>query len=386
MKKATQRHTKQHNSRLILKTIYTAGGISRADIARNTGLTRTTVSTIVSDLMQDGLVGELGIGPSAGGKPPIVLGLLENARQFICLDLSKDPLQGALVNLRGQIVKRIEMPLNGRLGNTALNLVTKFVNQLRECSTATILGIGIGSPGLVDTQNGIIKEAVNLSWHNVPLKSVIEAEQDLPVYVANDSHLAALAEYSFGGSHIRNLVLIKTGLGIGSGIVINGQLYHGAGGNAGEIGHVTVGQHGAQCSCGNIGCLEAIASMQAIMAQAQAIPVDQWQAAKPTTWDEFCIAVHQGDATAQKLASAAGDYIGMAAANLVGILNIREIVIAGAMVSLGDALITAVCHRMHQNVIPGVAEQTTVKFTNLGADLVLQGASALILTHQLGVI
>ena len=386
MKKATRQHTKQHNSRLILKTIYDADSISRAQIARNTGLTRATVSSIVSNLMHDGLVGEMGVGPSAGGKPPTFLGVVENARQLICLDLSKDPFQGALINLRGQIVERIEMPLNGRFGNTALNLVTQLVDQLRKCSTTPVLGIGIGSPGLVDTRNGIIKKAVNLSGQDVPLKSLIEAQQDLPVFVANDSHMAALAEYSFGRNDARNLVLIKTGRGIGAGIVINGQLYHGAGGNAGEIGHVTVDRHGAQCSCGNIGCLEAIASVQAIMEQAQSISDDQWQTSKPATWDAFCTAVCQGDPTAQQLVSNAGKYIGIAVANLAGILNIRDIVIAGAMVPLGDRLITAVCQQMHHYVLPAIAEQTTVSFTSLGADLALLGASALILNHRLGVI
>jgi len=386
MKKATRQHTKQHNSRLILKTIYNAHGISRADIARNTGLTRATVSSIVSDLMHDGLVNETGVGPSAGGKPPIFLSVVENARQLICLDLSKDPLQGALINLRGQIVERIEMPLNGRFGSTALDLVTQLVNQLRECSTTPVLGIGIGSPGLVDTRNGIIKKAVNLSWQDVPLKSLIEAQQDLPVFVANDSHMAALAEYSFGSNDTRNLVLIKTGRGIGAGIVLNGQLYHGEGGNAGEIGHVTVLRHGAQCSCGNFGCLEAIASVQAIMEQAQAIAADQWQSPKPTTWNAFCAAVRQGDPTAQQLVSTAGEFIGIAVANLVGILNIRHIVIAGAMVPLGEGLLTAVCQQMHHYVLPAIAEQTTVSFTSLGADLTLLGASALILNHRLGVI
>ncbi|KAA3657204.1 MAG: ROK family transcriptional regulator [Chloroflexi bacterium] len=386
MKKATRQHTKQHNSRLILKTIYVAGGISRADIARDTGLTRATVSTIVSELIKDGLIGETGVGPSAGGKPPIYLSVLDDARHIICLDLSKDPLQGALVNLRGKIVERIEMALNGRSGTIALDLVLDLVAQLRECTPKPVLGIGIGSPGLVDTQNGIIKKAVNLSWQDIPLKSLLEEKQDLPVYLANDSHMAALAEYSFGSNDTNNLVLIKTGRGVGAGIVINGQLYHGVGGNAGEIGHVTVDPHGAQCSCGNFGCLEAVASVQAILKQAQAIPDQQWQSGKPSSWEAFCKAVHQDDPTAQQLVTTAGEYIGIAVANLVGILNIRDVVIAGAIVPLGHGLITAVCQQMHRSVLPAVAEQTTVKFTSLGADLALLGASALILNHQLGVI
>lgn len=386
MKKATRQHTKQHNSRLILKTIYTAHGISRADIARNTGLTRATVSSIVSALIKDELVGETGVGPSAGGKPPIFLGVLENARQLICLDLSKDPFQGALVNLRGKILQRIEMPLNGRSGKDALDLVFQLVSKLRERCTTPVLGIGIGTPGLVDTHNGIIRNAVNLAWQDIPLKSLLEDQQALPVFVANDSHLAALAEYSFGSNNTNNMVLIKTGRGIGAGIVLNGQLYYGEGHGAGEIGHVTVLENGAQCSCGNTGCLEAVAGVQAIMDRVQAVSAAQWQGAKPATWVAFCDAARQSDPAAQQLIATAGEYIGTAVAYLVGILNVRHIVIGGAMVPLGDGLLTAVRHQMQQRVLPAIAEQTSVSYTSLGTDLVLLGASALILNHRLGVI
>lgn len=386
MKKATRQHTKQHNERLILKTIYNANGISRADIARDTGLTRATVSTIVSHLMDDGLVDETGVGQSAGGKPPIFLGVQKDARQLLCIDLSNDPFQGALINLRGELTERVTVDVNGRSAQAAIDLVLQLVDQLNLVSDSPILGIGIGTPGLVDTKQGIVQIAVNLDWQNVPLKQILEEKYNLPVFVANDSHLAALAEYSFGGHDTNNLVLIKTGRAVGSGIVLNGQLYFGEGFGAGEIGHVTVVDDGPLCTCGNRGCLEEVVRVSGILHQAVDTADDAWTTTKPVSWADFCDAVQKNEAIAQQIVSKTGSYLGNAVANLVGILNMRHIVIAGELAALGDGLVTAVSNQMKQRVLPTMAAQTTVYTTKLGDDLVLLGASAMILNERLGVI
>lgn len=386
MKKATRQHTKQHNKRLILKTIYNANGISRADIARDTELTRATVSTIVSHLMDDGLVDETGVGQSAGGKPPIFLGVQKDARQLLCIDLSNDPFQGALINLRGELVERVTVDVNGRSAKAALDLVLQLVDQLKDTSDSPILGIGIGTPGLVNTKQGIVQIAVNLDWEAVPLKQILEEKYDLPVFVANDSHLAALAEYSFGGHDTNNLVLIKTGHAVGSGIVLNGQLYFGEGFGAGEIGHVTVVDDGPLCTCGNRGCLEEVVRVSGILQQAADTEDGAWTIIKPANWTEFCNAINNHEAAAQKIVNKTGCYLGNAVANLVGILNMRHIVIAGELAALGDGLVTAVSNQMKQRVLPTMAAQTTVHTTKLGADLVLLGASAMILNERLGVI
>ena len=245
LKKATRSHTKTHNQRLILRTIYDHHQISRADIARRTGLTRTTVSNAVNILMRDGLVAENGQGSSAGGKPPILLKIVDNSRQLLGLDLANSEFQGGIFDLRGNLLHRATVPANERTGEDALGLVYNLIDQLLPLASSPLLGIGVGTPGLIDMRQGTIRTAVNLGWHNLPLRELLETRYNLPAHIANDSQTAALAEYTFGGSQaIPNLIVIKVGRGTSAGIILNGQLYHGTNVGASEIGHVRVVEGG----------------------------------------------------------------------------------------------------------------------------------------------
>lgn len=385
MQKATRTHTKRHNSRLILKTIYHEGDISRADLARATRLTKATVSTLVADLMDEGLVRETGLGPSIGGKPPRLLRVADDARQLLCLDLSASYFRGALINLRGEMTRRVDMDVNGRTADDALTLVHSLITRLQDQTHAPILGIGIGTPGLVDTDQGIVLGAVNLGWHDLPLKTLLEQQYNLPVYIGNDSHLAALAAYSFDPHDTNNLVLIKAGRGIGAGIVLGGQLHVGDGFGAGEIGHVTVVEDGERCSCGNRGCLETVASIRGILQQVAFHRGTPAQGPAPT-WDEVVQAAQQNDALMIAILQQAGHHMGTAVAHLIGILNVRQIVIAGQMCRAGEPFLAGIRTAVSQRVLPAMAAGTNIQFTTLGDDVVLMGASALVLKHQLGVI
>ncbi|MFZ1399720.1 MAG: ROK family transcriptional regulator [Candidatus Promineifilaceae bacterium] len=389
-KKATRQHTKQHNARLVLKTIYDAGDVSRADLARMTGLTRATVSNIVAGYLDKGIVAETGFGPSLGGKPPIMLSMVPDARQLICLDLGSEQFTGALVNLRGHFEKQISLPVNGRTAHAALDLVYELVDQLLDNVTAPVLGMALGSPGLIDADAGLVKQSVNLDWHDLPLQQLLADRFQFPVYIANDSHLAALAEYSYGDDDTRNLVLIKMGQGIGSGIVLNGRIFYGEGFGAGEIGHVSVVADGEHCSCGNVGCLETVASVRAMLRQAETAaaqnPGSLLATGQPITWEILRQACQQGDAVAQQIVAQAGEFLGLAVANLVGILNVNRIVIAGKVAQTGDLFIGAVQSSMARRVLPKLAVDTAVQYATTESNLVLLGASALILSQGLGVI
>ena len=224
MKKATREQSKIHNKRLILKTIYDNGEISRAYISRLTYLTRTTVSSIVTELIDEGLVEEIGQGPSDGGKPPILLSVVDNSRHLIGIDLADSEFRGGVVDLRGKIIDRVIISVNDRDGLSAMELVYKLIDKLIGIATNPILGIGIGTPGLMDARNGIVRSAVNLDWSDLPLRNLLESRYNLHVYIANDSQVAALGEYTFGQrQETSNLVVVKVGRGVGAGIVINGR-------------------------------------------------------------------------------------------------------------------------------------------------------------------
>jgi N-acetylglucosamine repressor len=393
VRKATREQTRAHNSRLVLRTIYEREQISRADVARETRLTRTTVSDVVADLMDQGLVEEIGYGPSAGGKPPILLSVVADSRHLIGIDLASAEFRGAVVNLRGQIRQQINVPLDNRDGEAALALVYEMVQNLMAATHSTLLGIGIGSPGLMDATNGIVRRSVNLDWHNLPLRDLLEERFGLPVYVANDSQVAALGEYTFGdGPGEENLVVVKVGQGIGAGIVLNGQIFHGETFGAGEIGHVAVVENGSLCRCGNSGCLETVASARAIVNQARSLAaadpnsrLHQFAASpEEITIETICRAMEAGDEQVQQMVRQTGRYLGIAAANVVGLLSARRIVIAGSVACLGQTLLDAIRQEMVKRSLAVLANETEIGLSSMDSEIVILGASALVLNRELG--
>jgi N-acetylglucosamine repressor len=394
MKKATQQQTKTHNTRLITKTIYDAGPISRAEIARLTHLTRTTVSDLVAELMEDGLVEEIGYGPSEGGKPPTLLSLVEDSRHLIGMDLANSQFRAAVVNLRGRIQHCLVRPVDDLDGQAALDLVYELADELVASTEGSrLLGIGIGTPGLMDARRGVVRRAVNLDWQDLPLGDLLEARYNLPIYIANDSQAAALAEYTFGASKDgSNLVVLKVGRGVGAGIVLGGQLHYGDGFGAGEIGHVTVVEDGQACRCGNRGCLETVTSSQFMIRRAQAIAQSDPHsslhrfalAPEKITMETLLAAFEAGDPALGAVIDEVGHYLGVAAANLVGALNVRRIVIAGSVARFGPALLEPIVREMACRSLQTLAEETRVEISDLGPDIVILGAAALLLSHELG--
>jgi predicted NBD/HSP70 family sugar kinase len=201
----------------VLKTIFDRNEISRADVARLTGLTRTTVSQAVGTLLEQKLVKEIGQGASTGGKTPILLSVPSNARNLIGVDLGSNEFSGAIVNLRGEVRYRLSLPLDGRQGKDALELAYELIDALQVRVTSPLLGIGVGVPGVINPAKGSsVHWAVNLSWLDLPLRDLLQQRYQVPVYVANDSQVAALAESFFGKQRHTNLIVIKVGRGVGA--------------------------------------------------------------------------------------------------------------------------------------------------------------------------
>lgn len=394
MKKATRQQAKNHNSRLVLKTIYQRGSLSRADIARATHLTRPTVSSIVADLIADRLVNEIGHGQSQGGKPPILLSAAEDSYNIISIDLGNSEFRGGIFDLRGNKRHSLNLPTHGQAGDAALNLVYELIDQLVPLVSSPLLGIGIGTPGITDTQQGIIYEAVNLGWSDLPLRDLLAERYAVPVHIANDSQAAALGEFSFGhGEKAANLVVVKAGSGISAGIVLNGRVYSGDQASPGEIGHVTAVPDGKLCTCGRYGCLETVASSRAIIEGAQAIAQTQPDSimAQLADSDEITTnlvlqAFEDGDTAVQALITDVGRYLGTAVAHLITILSIQHIIIAGRMTRFDNVLLAAIRDQVHQSILTRIAQNTIIERSALEADIVILGAVALVLSRELGVV
>ncbi|HJZ47218.1 MAG TPA: ROK family transcriptional regulator [Roseiflexaceae bacterium] len=393
LKKATRQHTKDHNSRLVLQTIYDGGQMSRADLARLTHLTRTTVSEVVSELIEQGLVEEVGHGPSSIGRTPTLLSVADDSRHVIAVNITNTELQGAIVTLRGVIRHRAQLPLLGQDGNAVLVQLFSFIDGLVKATTQPLLGIGISTPGLIDTTSGIVRRAVNFGWQDLLLRNIVQSHYNVPIYVANDSHMIALAEYMFGQNQSSaNLVVIKVGQGIGAGIILNGQLFSGDDFGAGEIGHVVVVEDGPLCKCGNYGCLESVASIPWIVRRAQEIaevvttsPLSEYAAeGRAIDLDAVVQAFAAGDPAVRRLIEEVGRHLGIAVANLVGILNVRRVVITGRVAPFGQVLGDAIRQELGRRVLPALAEATEIDVLAPGPDTVLLGTSALLLTNELG--
>jgi len=371
MKKATHQQTKQHNRDLVLRAIFENKTISRAEVARVTHLTRTTVSELVNGLLEEGLVEEVGRGESIGGKSPILLSVVANSRYLIGLNLTQDKFIGAIVNLLGEIKEMVEIPVIDSDGKAALTLVYQIIDQLiAKKKYRPLVGIGVGTPGLVNTREGVVVNAVNLEWQDLPLGSLLQKKYKLPVLVVNDSQATAIGEFVYGGVHEHddNLIVVNVKHGIGSGILLNGRLFQGDGGGAGEIGHVVVQENGELCRCGKYGCLETISSASAVLKKMKVDSLDKAQAS-----------FESGDAKAKQVVINAAHYLGISLANLIGTLNIQKIVLTGDMTRFGSAWLDAVNESMRNAALARLSENTKLEVGRLDYRACILGASAFLL-------
>jgi predicted NBD/HSP70 family sugar kinase len=315
-------------------------------------------------------VEEVGIGESIGGKSPILLSVAADSRYLIGLNLARDKFIGAIVNLRGEISETVEAPVKDNNGEKALELVFKLIDQLLKKKIKPIVGIGIGTPGLVNTREGVVVNAVNLDWRDLPLGQMLEKKYKLPVSVLNDSQATAIGEFVYGGEYASdaNLIVINMKHGIGSGILINGRLFQGDGGGAGEIGHVVVQGNNELCSCGKRGCLETISSARAVLNKLKLNSLDQAR-----------IAYESGNRNTVKVVNGAAYHLGMVLANLIGTLNIHRIVLTGDMTQFGPGWLDAVSEAMRNAVLARMSEETRIELGALDYRACILGASAFLL-------
>jgi predicted NBD/HSP70 family sugar kinase len=352
-RKAVSGDTRRHNRSLVLRTLFRSGTLSRADLARATHLTRAATSELVAELLAEGLVEELGTRSDQGvGKPATLLGVVPDARFTVTLDLSDDErFLAALVDLGGKVLDRRVAERDGRTGDAAVALVLGLAADLAAAADRPLLGVGVGSPGVVDPA-GVVVEAPNLGWHGVELSRQLAQAVDAPAHVANDANAAALGELGLSGPAERSLLAIKIGWGVGAGLILDGHLVLGDRFAAGEIGHVTVDPDGEACACGRVGCLET----------AVAAP-----------------RLRRGDR------DAGGRRLGEALAPVVSALNLREIVLSGPLDVLDETFRSAALAAIRERTMPAVGDNVDIRFSSLGEDDVLFGAARLVLDRELGV-
>lgn len=360
--KVRQEDARRHHRTMLLQHLFRVGSASRADLARTSGLTRVTVSDLIGEMLAEGIVEELGAPVEARvGKPPTLVGMAVDSSHIVAIDLSSvDIMVGAVMNLAGAVVHRAELSSAGARGADAVALTVELARILIDRSERPVLGIGIGSPGIVDDR-GIVRDAPNLGWHDTDLAGEVAGATGVPTHVANDANVAALAEHTYGGAADGGLMVLRVGFGVGSGFILEGVLLHGHGAAAGEIGHVTVDDDGDDCACGRVGCLETLLAVPRLRARLAA-------AADPAD-----------------LLAATGARLGEVLAPVLGALNVRELVLTGPLDLLDGPLREAVTTTLRRRVMAVTSDSLTVRTSNLGDDVVLVGAAGLVLAGELGV-
>src|SRR5258708_23764889 len=270
--KVTASHLKEHNETLILREIYAHKTISRVKLAELTHLPKPSLTELKQSLIKKGLITEAGqeMVTDKVGKRPTLLEFNPDASQIIAIVLSDTAVIGTLLNLRVRIIEQQSLPMNGATSTELLDLISELTRSIVRKATRPLLGITVGTPGIVDSQSGVVHLAPNLAWKDVPLAKLLAEQFQVPVYIGNDSNLAAVGEHRFGlARDVEDLIIVKIGTGIGAGILAGGRVVHGSNDGAGEVGHVPFPPLNDVCICGQRGCLETMVSWWGLGGYAQ---------------------------------------------------------------------------------------------------------------------
>ncbi|HHT37420.1 MAG TPA: ROK family transcriptional regulator [Firmicutes bacterium] len=389
--KADLLYMKELNRRLILDTIRQHGEISRAEIAKTTKLNPSTVTRIIADLIEEGFVRETGYADSHGGRKPILVDLVPDAAFIIGINVETNLVIGIVSNLVGDIIYNIHLPLPSHSKEDVLGAIIRAVDWLLDQAAGSdqeIIGIGVAMHGLVDSAKGIALFPPAFGWKDLPLGELLEKRFNMPVRLENNARAMALGEWWFGaGRNSTNFIALKVGYGIGSGIILNGQIFRGVDFTAGEIGHTTVTIDGPLCDCGNYGCLEALASVNALVRNAaRALKSGQDSkilelagAADAVQPQHIFTAAAQNDPLAIRLLQETGRYLGIALASLTNVLNPTKILIGGDLAPALDFILPTLTETVQTRAMEIPAQRLEIRGVELGEYSPAIGAVTLIL-------
>jgi glucokinase-like ROK family protein len=387
VKGADQQFMREHNRYLVLNCVREHGPIARAAIARLTGLSRTTVGNIMDALLADELVreGETQSATSAGGRPATLVHFNASAGYIIGVDMGRSHLTILLTDLASHLVARRSGPFSTDLGSDVC--LTQIVDTLNTflseqgVAWSRVVGLCIGIPAPLDTHLHRLYSPPRMpGWHGAEVMKFLRQRLAVPVYVENDANLGALGESRYGaGRGVTDLAYVKIGTGIGGGLVVGGQVYHGSRGSAGEIGHVAIDKGGPICTCGNRGCLEAVASADAIVAEAAAASSLQDGGTPNPDIADVVQAALLGDAACRAAIQRAGEHIGVALANLVNLANPSLILVDGAVARAGDLLLDPIRRAVASRSLAVASRHTRIAVGELGDNAIALGGVATVL-------
>jgi glucokinase-like ROK family protein len=390
-------NVKKINKHTVLDLIrFTPGGISRAEIARRMDLSRAAVTTIVNDLLATKIIREAESRSVMSGRPPIVLEINPASGYVVGIDFGATHLHLLLSDISARILEELEVEIDIQDGPDACleeaDTHLRDILKKGKLDLTDVLAIGVGVPGPIASEEGtVIAPPIMPGWDRYPIRDSLQKMWDRPVSVNNDAELGALGEWASGaGRTERNLVYIKVGTGIGAGLLMDGQIYRGVTGSAGEIGHLTIDENGPICACGNQGCLEALAGGRAIARQAQEAVQNglrtQLTSIQPLgkiTARDVAAAARRGDLVAQQILANAGSHIGIALAGLVNMFNPGMVIIGGGVAQTGDILLEPMRQTVERRSLPAATRVVRITTAMLGRRSSSMGAVVQALTIAL---
>ena len=369
------------NRQIVLNYVRERGPISRAEIAHETALQRSTVSLIVEELRMEGLIEEVS-GESTGGRPPILLSLRTADAVAIGVDLGTTRTIIATSDLAGRVLEQEQFETNPDAEKTTKEIIDRARRFIRD-NNGTIEGIGVSLPGLVDPDG---KELFipGFNWRDLPLAQQISAATGLPVTMDNDANAAAQAELWFGRPEIREvrdfiLVLVETG--VGTGIIFDGQVYRGENGAAGEFGHMTIGQGApVACASGSRECWEAFASERSALARFKDLSSGR-NGKSTTSFADLIDMALRSDGAARTALKETGHYLGIGIANLIRGLAPEAVIVGGPIVRAWPVISTDIKSTVEATICRGLPS-THIIASTLGPEPTLMGALSLVLASK----
>ncbi|NLG83584.1 MAG: ROK family transcriptional regulator [Firmicutes bacterium] len=384
------RDLKVLNRLLVRETIRRQGPIARHEVAKLTGLTPPTVTVIVNELLAEGVVREIGFGESTGGRRPVMLALNPRAGDVFAVRIQRGQAVTALLDLGAEVLASQVLRLESHLPGEVVEAVVGSCGQLLEATgirLGDVFWCGVASPGLVDSSCGLVARSSNLDWENVPLgKMLSERLGEIPVHVENISNAAAVGERLFGsGRGCPNLIYLNLSVGIGAGIVINGEIFGGARGYAGEVGHmVLVPEGGPRCACGREGCFEALCGARTVLEKAKEVLDEEVLKRYGLKKDDLTIAEVVSRPLVelpeiQEILAEVGAMVGIALANLVSLFNPEMVVLGGELARAGSVLLEPATRVAKERALGEIVNPVRFVLSGMSQDPPLMGAYALAL-------
>lgn len=394
-KTADQALVRKLNTSIVMEKIRLEAPLSRAELSYRTGLNRSTVSSIIGDLIDLGYVHETTLQDPKIGRPGMLLHFNPDAGCAIGVEIGVDFISIVLTNFVAKILWRRILYIDaGEQQIAIIECAERLINEAMEfCKSNGVrpLGIGVAAPGLVDVQQGKLVYAPNLKWIDIPIRLMWERRFDLPVFVENEANCAALAEHFYGVSQgVNDFLYLKTDIGLGGGIMIGGRLFKGTSGFAGEIGHITIYKDGEQCACGRRGCWEtyvrprAVLDMvrQALQGGAESIVKELVKGdLSKINLDVVLEAARQNDPVALRAFQEIGTHLAVGITNLINIFNPELVVLGGALSLAGNWVIPVIQQYIQENVLLPLRGSVRIEGSAHGLDACVLGAIALVLDN-----